>query len=242
MGNSNSSFASRLRRAQDISAILKGLEDYNPPNVEDSLAGFQAYIDSLVEVNNSETSLMKAFRLAAGHRRDRFFNDPDSAIRLMAALKTGVKMQYGRNSYELALLKTISERMQYAKVAVPTVNTDEATVPDSSEPKKSIRHAERNFGSITKNFNDFITTIEGFNSYKPATDGLTLENLRRVSQDLTSLNDDVAVKLGQLQDAKKNRAKLYLELKERAERIKSYLRVKYKADSNIYLKVRSYRF
>lgn len=242
MSSSNTSFASRLRRAQDISAILKGLEDYNPPNSEDSLAGYQAYIDSLVEANNLETSLMKAYRLSAGHRRDRFFNDPDSAIKLIAALKTGVQMQYGRNSYELALLKTISERMQSAKMIVPSATTAETTVPDSSEPKKSIRHAERNFGSITKNFNDFITTIEGFSSYKPATDGLTLENLKLISKELTSLNDDVAVKLGQLQDAKKNRARLYLELKERVERIKAFLRVKYKADSNIYLKVRTYKF
>lgn len=242
MSNNNSSFASQLRRAQDISAILKGLEDYNPPNQEDSLAGFQAYIESLIAINDSETSLMKIYRMSVGLRNSKFFKDKDCAIKLMAAARTGIKMQYGKDSYELALLKTITGRMIASTAPKAADNTAENNAEENSVTKKPGRSGEKTYAAVTKNFNDFITTIEGFNSYRPATDVLKLENLKAKSQELSALNDEVAVNLERLQDAKKTRIRLYSELKERTESIKSFVRVKYKADSNIYQKVRSFRF
>ncbi len=242
MSNNNSSFASQLRRAQDISAILKGLEDYNPPNQEDSLAGFQAYIDSLVAINDSETSLMKIYRLSVGLRRSKFFKDKDCAIKLMSALRTGIKMQYGKDSYELALLKTITGRMIASTVTKAADNFAENNAKEISSAKKPGRSGEKTFASVTKNFNDFITTIGGFNAYRPATDALQIENLKAKATELSALNDEVAVNLERLQDAKKTRIALYSELKERTESIKSFVLVKYKADSNIYQKVRSFKF
>lgn len=227
------SFASRLRRAQDIHAILKSFDNYNPPRTEESLAGFQAFIDSLVDTNNTETNLMKEYRMLVDDRKKVFYKNTHSVNKLFPALKSVVRLQYGKSSTELALLDTITDRMKYSK----GVKSNEPA--DNSEQKKSVSHSEKTFGSMTKNFNDFITTISGFDSYQPGQDTFKIDNLKAIAVDLNTKNDAVMEKLTQLRVVKRERLDLYKQLSDRINRIKFYVRSKYGANSSEFAQIRS---
>lgn len=242
MNLSNFSFGSRLRAAQDLLTILGDLEGYDPPRQEESLEGFRAFIDTVIAANKAETSLMKEYRLLVKQRQDLFYTGPNAIIRIFSALKSNIKWQYGNNSGEIRTLDNIITRMKYSRGDKKNLtDAESATVSSEQEASGSIpkSQGERTYGSLTKNFDDFLTSISGFEGYLPASELFTVDNLKALSAKLNSVNNDVAGKLSQLRTMKYQRLELYAQLKERVYRIKLFIRSKYGADSSIFKQIRS---
>lgn len=230
---SKNSFSSKLRQAQDGASIIKGFKNYTPPRIEESVEGFQAFINIVAQTNQSETNLMKEYRLLVDERQLAFFRESDSVERLFPALKAVIAAQYGKKSVETRVLKTISNRMRYTKVT--KIVKDET----GTDQERSYGVSEKTFGSMAKNFNDFVTTISGFDSYKPEDELFKLEKLNEILTNVNRLNDAIAEKKSQLQTIKNDRESVYYELSDRWQRIKSYVRGKYGSDSNEYNQIRS---
>jgi hypothetical protein len=231
------SFASRLRRGQDVLAILRELEGYNPPRQEESLEYFQNFLDALVDTNNTETQLMDEYRSLVAQRKSLFYTGPDSVTRLFSGLKYAAAWQYGHESIEFKLLDTIWGRMiNYTTVSVPT--SDEAT----SEVKKPRRNSEKSYAAMTKNFTDYVTIISGFKNYSPGPEKFKLESLNSKLAAIYSINNAIATKKSQLISIKKERLAKYRELKDRTNRIKQHISSKYGADSDLYHQIYSMKF
>ena len=236
MNVSKKSFAARIHRAQQLSSYIKDFTGFDPPRTDESAVSYQALTDSISIANQSETALMKDYRLAVNERQNAFFGKSNSVQSLFIPIKDMIKAQYGANSIEVTILESIIRKMRSSKVS--RTSSD----PTNPEQVKSISQSEKSYGSLTKNFNDFITVISGFESYKPSKDTLKLPSLQEMSEKLAKLNDTVSQKINQLRSVKADRLKMYDELRDRSLRIKSYVKAHYGVDSNEYNMIRLMRF
>lgn len=231
------SFASLLRRGQDVSSILSELEDYKPPRNEESLEGIQNFLNTIVDVNNSETQLMDGYRSLTDERKSLFYKGPDSIMRLFSGLKSAAAWQYGFDSIEFKKLDTIWSRMiNSPKVSEPT--SEEAT----SEEKKPKRISEKSYAAMSKNFLDYVTIISGFKDYSPGPDKFKLESLNAKLAAINAINNAIATQKSKLISVKKDRLAKYRELKNRTNRIKQHVASKYGVDSDAYQQIYSLKF
>ncbi|MEZ4908212.1 MAG: hypothetical protein R2771_11380 [Saprospiraceae bacterium] len=95
---------------------------------------------------------------------------------------------------------------------------------------------------MTNSLFEIITILSGFTNYNPGNDDYSIESLTAKHTNLNLLNDTVIQKLTEKQDATRLRMEIYVELKDRVKRIKSYVRSKYGTNSPEYGKIRSMRF
>lgn len=225
------SFAAKLRSAQDLLANIKEFEGYDPPRPEESVVGFQAQIDSIIASNQAESAAVRDYRLLVKERQEIFFLNSDSIVKMFPVLKEIIKSQYGSKSGEVAILRTIVNKMRSTKSGVvgPVANAT-----DTSNQERSIRQSEKSFAAMTKNFNDFITVMEGFVDFKPAQEAFKIETLKRTAQSLTEMNDSIAQKINQLTNVRFERQQKYIELSNRFQRIKSFIRAHYGVGSPEY--------
>lgn len=82
---------------------------------------------------------------------------------------------------------------------------------------------------MTQFFNDIVNTLTQFPAYNPSTDTLKIAALQLTASQLTILNDNVAQKVLQLKSTRASRQNLYSDLKDRVQRIKSYVKSQYGA-------------
>jgi hypothetical protein len=238
----NFSYASRLRASQDILTVLKSIEDYIPLRQEESVEGMDTFIKSLVETNNSVTNLNKEKKLLVKERRDYFYTGQNSVMNIFTALKANIKYQYGKNSGQIELLEEISKRMKSVRVekaitAAPP--SEDGTVNQQVTETQVVKQGEKTFASLTKNFNDYVTTVAAFEGYLPANALFKIEKMNELSEKLHSVNNEIALKLLELRSMKQQRAEMYDELKDRVRRIKLNIRAKYGANSSVYKQIRT---
>lgn len=238
----NFSYASRLRASQDILTVLKSIEDYIPLRQEESVEGMDTFIKSLVETNNSVTNLNKEKKLLVKERRDYFYTGQNSVMNIFTALKANIKYQYGKNSGQIELLEEISKRMKSVraeKAITAAPPSEDGTVTQQVTETQVVKQGEKTFASLTKNFNDYVTTVAAFEGYLPANELFKIEKLNELSEKLHSVNNEIALKLLELRSMKHQRAEMYDELKDRVRRIKLNIRAKYGANSSVYKQIRT---
>ena len=239
---SNFSFASRLRASQDVLEVLRSIEDYIPLRQEESVEGMDTFIKSLVETNNSVTNLNKEKKLLVKERRDYFYTGQNSVMNIFTALKANIKYQYGKNSGQIELLEEISKRMKSVRAEKAITNappSEDGTVTQQVTETQVVKQGEKTFASLTKNFNDYVTTVAAFEGYLPANELFKIEKLNELSEKLHSVNNEIALKLLELRSKKQQRAEMYDELKDRVRRIKLNIRAKYGANSSVYKQIRT---
>lgn len=237
---SNFSFASRLRAAQDTLTVLKSKEDYVPLRQEESKEGFESLIDTVIAANTAIINLYKEKKLMVKERHDLFYTGTDSVMNIISTLKNNVKFQFGKNSGEFELLKEISSRMKYVRSQIP-VTTDSEPASETVQILKTrtVKSGERTFASLTKIFNDFVTTIDSFGGFSPSNELFKKDKLHSISESLTKLNDDLESKLLEIRTEIQNRLQLYVELSDRVSRIKLSVKAQYGANSSVYKQIRT---
>lgn len=231
--NESTTFADRLRKAQDLLSYIKGFEGYAPPRTEESIEGFQSLIASIVTANANETDLMQDYKFAVNTRQMAFFKSPDSVDRLFPLIKGFVYAQFGKKSKEAIYLVSIINKMRSTKI-----NRNQTEVIDP-ENVKAITKSERSYGALTKYFGDIVSTISKYTDYNPSNPVLKLPALQLQSANLTSLNDKVAENISQLRTVKADRLGKYTELSDSVQRIKSYTLSHYGIESKEYSLVNS---
>lgn len=236
----NFSFASRLRAAQDTLTVLKSREDYIPLRQEESKEGFENLINTVIVANTSITNLQKEKKLLVKERRDHFYTGTESVMNIISTLKTNVKYQFGKNSGQLELLNEIAARMKSVRAEISEpANSESESVTEQNAKTRTVKHGEKTFASLTKIFNDFVTTIASFGGFSPANELFKIENLNTLSAKLTKFNDDIELKLLEIRTGILHRSELYNELKDREARIKLSVKAQYGANSSIYMQIRT---
>ena len=221
-------FGARLRRGQDLQTYIAGFTGYTPPRSQESVAGYTTLINSIVTINASESSLQQNYKAAVDARQSAFTKTTASVDKLLAPIRGAVEAQYGKKSTEADAIAAIIKTMRATKlVQLP---------PDPSTPtvKKTLSQSERSYGSMTQYFNDIINTLTQFTAYNPTNVAIKTATLQTLAAQLTTLNNAVATKIQVLTTARVNRQALYTDLKDRAQRIKSYVKAQYGTTSNEY--------
>lgn len=239
------SFAARLRAAQDVLAVLKIREDYIPLRPEESKDGLEALINLVISANDSVMNLTKEKKLLVKERRDTFYTGQNSVTKNFTAIKAYVRHQYGRNSGQMELLDEITQRMKTVKAekAVTPETTAENAIAEGPQLTELVivRSGERTYASLTKNFFDFLATLESFEDYKPVNEAFTIDNLKAIGAKLNTLNNDIALKELEVSTQKQERKTLYDEMTNRTDRVKLNIRAKYGVNSSIYKQIHTKR-
>ncbi len=109
-----------------------------------------------------------------------------------------------------------------------------STDPNNPTTAQVLSQSEKSYGSQTQYFNDLINTISQFTVYAPSNNNIKLVQLQAFSTSVTTLNNAVAQKLQPLKTARATRTATYIDLKDRVQRIKQYVKSQYGLKSNEY--------
>ena len=225
---SETSFGARLRKAQDLLAYISGFTNYNPPRQNETVASMTALINSIVSANSLEASHRETYRLSVDRRHLAYFKTEDSVDKLLSPIRGAVEAHYGKKSIESTSISAIIKKIRASKV------TKAPADPSKEEQEKSISQSERSYGSIAQYFNDIINSLSQFSGYNPSNSTLKVANLQLFSNKLTTYSNEVAKNAQTLKTTKTKRLELYAELKDRVQRIKSYVKAQYGNSSSEY--------
>jgi hypothetical protein len=221
-------FGARLRRAQDILNYIQGFAGYNPPRPQESVAGFTTLVNSIVSSNGSESGIQQQFKSAVDLRQAAFKGTNTSVEKLLAPIKGAVESQFGKKSTESEAVTAIIKVMRSTKLVKTPVD------PNAPAQKKVVSQSERSYGSMTQMFNDIISTVGQFTGYNPTNAAIKIAGLQATSAQLTTLNNTIAQRIQSLKTVRAGRLGLYTDLKDRVQRIKSYVKAQYGINSNEY--------
>ncbi|MEZ4908213.1 MAG: hypothetical protein R2771_11385 [Saprospiraceae bacterium] len=112
------SYIEILRRAQDLHQILEGFTGYTPPREEESIDGFQAFINQIINGNQNVIIKAQDYQNWRDQRYNTFFVGNNSIKNLFYAIRSVVSSQYGVNSIELILIERVIDNMRYTKVVL----------------------------------------------------------------------------------------------------------------------------
>lgn len=230
--SSETSFGARLLRAKNLATFINNFSGYNPPRTEESVSGFNALIADIEAINTKESQQQQNYTTAVHLRQDAFKKKTGSIDKLLSPIKGAVDAQFGKNSTE-------------AKAITSIVNTMRATTlikapadPNANKAAQSVSQSERSYGSMTQYFKDIISTLSQIAGYNPSNAALKVANLQTLAAQLDALNADVAKSIQPLQVSRNSRIQLYSELKDRAQRIKAYVKAEYGINSTEYSQVK----
>lgn len=229
---SESGFGARLRHAQDIVSFITSFAGYSPPRTQESVAGMNTLVTSIVASNNTSMSQKNAYALAVSQRVNAFRKTPASVERLLPLIMGAVESQYGKTSIEYKTIAAIAKRMRSTRLIRPPVD------PSDPESAVTVSSSEQSYGSMTQFFNDLKTSLTGFTGYNPSNTSIKLAALNTLSTALTTLNNTVATSLLNLKNARSARDLAYTDLKDRVKRIKAYVKAQYGVASNEYKMVK----
>lgn len=225
---SENSFGARLRRAQDLQTFISGFSGYAPPRAQESAINFGTFLTSISTANATETSTQQNYKAAVDIRQAAFARTPNSVDKLLSPIRGAVEAQYGKRSTESEAIAAIIKNMRATRLVRLPAD------PASPTVERSISQSERSYGSMTQYFNDIINTLTQFSAYNPTNTAIRISNLQTTAMQLNTLNNDVAAKIQVLTTARASRLSLYTDLKDRVQRIKSYVKAQYGTSSNEY--------
>lgn len=230
---SESSYGARLRKGQDILQFITNFPGYAPPRPEESITGFDTFLVQISDNNTTETQAQQDYSQNVTLRQKAFLKEDGSVDKLLSPIKGAVEAQYGKSSREAELISAIIKNMRNTKLIKPPIDPTATTAPTA------ISQSERSYGSLTQYFKDIINTLTQFNSYNPSNPQLTITGLKATATQLDTLNNTVAQKYQALKVARDKRRDIYTELKDRIQRIKSYVKAQYGNNSTEYRTIKS---
>lgn len=225
---SENTFGARLRRAQDLLTFISGFIGYSPPRTQESVANITTLISSIVTTNASESSQQENYKIAVDARQAAFSKRTGSIEKLLSPIKGAVEAQYGKKSTEAIAINAIIKKMRATKL------TKAPTDPTKPAQGKIISQSERSYGSITQFFNDIISNLTQFTAFNPSSNTIKIATLQATAAQLTTLNNAVAQKAQLLKTTRTARQSQYTDLKDRAQRIKAYVKAQYGIKSTEY--------
>ncbi len=218
---SETSFGAKLRNAQDLVTYITGFTGYVPPRTQETAASMTTLINSIIATNATESSQQENYKIAVDARQSAFSKKTGSVDKLLSPIKGAVDAQYGKKSTEAEALNAIIKKMRATKL------TKAPADPTKPEQASTISQSERSYGSITQSFNDIINTLSQFTGYNPTNNTIKVATLQTVATQLTTLNTTVIQKIQPLKTTRASRQAQYTDLKDRVQRIKSYVKAQY---------------
>ena len=228
VSTSENTFGAKLRKSQDLVTYISGFTKYDPPRQQESVPAMTELISSIIATNASESSQRENYKQAVDSRQTAFSKNTGSVEKLLSPIKGAIESQYGKKSTEASAVNATIKKMRATKL------TKAPTDPAKEIQEKTISQSERSYGSMTQFFNDIVNTLTQFPEYDPSSDPIKIAALQETATQLTTLNNNVAQKVQQLTITRTSRQDLYTDLKDRVQRIKSYVKSQYGNNSPEY--------
>ena len=225
---SETSYGAKLRNAQDLLNIIQGFAGYAPPRSQESIASVTTLISSITTINTSLAGTTQQYKSATAARQIAYSGTSTSIEKLLSPIKNAVDAQYGKSSPESQSIGSAIKAMRATKlVKLPADPTKESQI-------NTVSQSERSYGSILQSFSNIISSLQQFSGYNPSNNNLKIATLQASVTQTNTLNNTVAQRLQAMKTNQTNRNALYIDLKDRTQRIKSYVKAQYGNNSNEY--------
>lgn len=221
-------FGSKLRNSQDLLNIIQGFVNYAPPRPQESITGLTTLINSIITANTLSANISQQYKSAITARQIAYRGSSTSIDKLLAPIKGAVDAQYGKKSAESQSITSAIKAMRVTKLMKSPED------PTKEIQDKSISQSERSYGSLIQSFSNIIASLQQFSGYNPSNNTLKIAGLQATVAQINTLNNTVAQKVQQLKTAQTSRNTQYLDLKDRVQRVKSYVKAQYGMTSNEY--------
>ena len=225
---SENTFGAKLRNAQDLLNYIQGFTGYAPPRAQESVASMTTLITSIVTANSTTANNQQQYKAATAARQAAYKGTNGSIEKLLPSIKGAVEAQFGKKATETASIGAQIKTMRSNKLV------KSPTDPTKLTQEKTVSQSERSYGSMVQSFNNIIASLQQFSGYNPSNATLRIATLQATATQVTTLNNTVAQRTLALKNAKASRETLYADLKDRVQRIKSYVKAQYGVSSNEY--------
>ncbi|MCO4293687.1 hypothetical protein NF867_12510 [Solitalea sp. MAHUQ-68] len=222
---SERSFGARLQRAQDLLTYVQAFPVYTPPRTEESIEAMTTLINQIHEINKSMAETSQQYKLMVKDRHSAFHSGPDSLVKVLSPIKNSVEAHFGRYSKESDSISVMIKKIRGVKINPPS------TLSKSEDAVKKISLSQQSYGSLTQSLIDLTNSLSQLKGYKVSHTALSIENLQSRSQQLQTLNEQVAKRFVKLNSDRQLRDQLYQELTDRVQRIKAFVKAQYGTQS-----------
>lgn len=229
-------FKARLGRAQDMVTYIKGFANFAPTRPEDQADSMAAFVSDLEAANARVAKNKEQYKQSVDVRYAAFYGGDESVQKLLVQIRAAVDSQYGKRSTNAIVIGRIISNMRSVKITKAP-----ADINGENDEITSTR-TEKSYAAVTQYFNEIFATIENFTDYATSNVRVQKESLAATAARITGLNQEIAKKIQELKSARTHRNGQYDELRERAQRIKSYVKGQYGMQSDEYSLIRSMQF
>lgn len=227
---SERSFGQRYTKAAGLLEYLKLIPVYAPDNPEIETANFETFLASVLAANqavgNAHADLMNE-RTA---RIEAYKGEDGLIVRCMKARDYVASIDdKGKQSVDYKKIGKIITLMRGKKLSKnPDPPAEGETTP------KTISTSEQSYGSVLAYGYNILEILKVKPGYAPTNPDLTIANLTTFLDGINALNKSVHNKQAVLDNAIEERAKLYVDLQGRIQKIKMALASQFGKQSNEY--------
>lgn len=225
---SENTFGAKLRNAQDLINIIQGFANYAPPRPLETVANMNVLINNIIATNALTATTTQQYKSAVSARQVAYRGTSTSIEKLLSPLKGAIDAQYGKKSPESQSITNSIKTMRSTKLVKSPIDPIKETKVDT------ISQSERSYGSIIQSFSNIIASLQLFKDFNPSNNNIKIASLQATVTQVNTLNNSVAQKIQGLKTVQTSRNVLYSELKERGQRIKSYVKAQYGNTSTEY--------
>lgn len=226
-------YGSRLLNAQDMLSSLQNLQNYAAADPEQTTPNFSAFLALVKQANDAQSAVMQQYRWAVKARSDAFSSE-NSIKTLLPKIRAAVHSQYGKQSQQYNAVSSIINKTQPKSgksralaLIPPPADATHPTAAKSKAVANAVSRSQKSFGSVLGHFNALIQTLSQMKDYAPVNADLSVANLQAFSQNLDTLNNNVAASLHNLQQQRAARGTFYSNLSARSLQIKANIKSQY---------------
>lgn len=228
--SSERSFGARLARAQQLLGKIANFQNWNPPRHEESVAGFGEFINTLLALNQEETSLEQQYNTMVKTRENLFYKDVHSITKLLAMIRGSVEAQYGKGSIEFNQIDTLVRQIRDSTPAVRAATAD--------KPEGTVSQSERSYGSLTQYFGDLVVILSQLLGYSTSNPILEVGYLQNLVAQANQMAVEIPTRHQLLTSCRDRRRDAYEELKTRGSRMKAYAKSNYGLNSSEFKQIK----
>ncbi len=233
MANSESTFADKLGRAQNLQSAVAGYTPaFAPADVSLKPPAFKTFIESIETANETLDDKRGTYSVYTGERLAMVKDIKARAQRAMSYIKSNSAWA---KRYE-------SAKLIYDKLRGYTPANVKAPEGDTVTEKKKVKVGQQSFSDIEGLFSKLITALGKVPRYAPPAAELTIAELTGLDDAFSAMSDDIGTVAAEISVLVRERAALYEELSDKAQSIKAAVSSQYGPKSAEFTTIKGLKF
>ena len=174
-----SSFGSKIAKAQQLLDYIKTLKDYSPPSDYLKPEALAKIIDKANEANKQVVSTNSLLAQARINRNEAYYGDKGLRFRCaMIRDFVGILPTGKTSSAYITIQKEVQKINNYKKSPKKEETASEA----GQDAKRSISRAETSFGSVLQSLKNILEVIKNTPLYEPNNEHITIKRYTKANK------------------------------------------------------------